>query len=169
MTRATYRYWGKLQSATTHVTTWVADGASHFSCSKTVEILSGVIGFKLFSCRETPSREILHQSLNPMLWAQHSWSRRIFKYMLTFKSKQMMYLMFISYISNYLVSCLNKWKKPKPKQNLMAISKVLQELQKLNCLAFYCSKCHPCFCKFLCSGDYQGKAKKSFWACNLPC
>lgn len=46
----------------------------------------------------------------------------------------------------------------------MDFSKVLRELRRFNYLTFYCSKCHPCFCKFLCSSNYQGKEKESFWA-----
>lgn len=46
----------------------------------------------------------------------------------------------------------------------MDIPKVLQELQRFNYLAFYYSKCHPHFCKFLYSSDYLGKGKESFWA-----
>lgn len=57
-----------------------------------------------------------------------------------------------------------KKKEKKPKKPRVDFSKVLRELRRFNYLTFYCSKCHPCFCKFLCSSNYQGKEKESFWA-----
>lgn len=34
----------------------MTDGTSYITCCKTIKILSGVTGFKFFSCRETPSK-----------------------------------------------------------------------------------------------------------------
>jgi len=56
VTIATYQYRRGLQSGIMHVIMYLADSTSYFTCCKTIKILSGVTGFKAFSCRESLSK-----------------------------------------------------------------------------------------------------------------